>query len=144
MKIIDHRFRKYTWIYLFQCSLAAVVVLLVLIILDSTQQTAIIASIGASVFIVFTAPNAFSSKVRSILGGYLIGSITGIGCSLLTGLLGTTGTEGWGTTVIVMGAISVGLSIFLMVITDTEHPPAAGLALAFVLNPQILQFSRST
>lgn len=33
-----------------------------------------------------------------------------------------------------MGAISVGLSIFLMVITDTEHPPAAGLALAFVLN----------
>ena len=134
MRIIDHQFRKYTWTYLFQCSLAAVVVLLVLIILDSTQQTVIIASIGASVFIVFTAPNAFSSKVRSILGGYIIGSIIGIGCSLLAGLLHTAGTEGWGTTVVIMGAVSVGLSIFLMVITDTEHPPAAGLALAFVLN----------
>ena len=134
MKIIDYRFKKHIWTYLFQCLLAAFAVLLVLLILDSTHQTAIIASIGASAFIVFTAPNAFSSRVRSLLGGYMIGSVTGIGCSLLAELLDTAGTEGWGTTVIALGAISVGISIFLMVITDTEHPPAAGLALAFVLN----------
>ena len=30
-------------------------------------------------------------------------------------------------------ALSVGLSIFLMVITDTEHPPAAGTALGLVI-----------
>ncbi len=34
----------------------------------------------------------------------------------------------------IFGSISVGLAIFIMTITDTEHPPAAGLALAFVLN----------
>ena len=35
---------------------------------------------------------------------------------------------------VVFGAMSVGLAIFLMVITDTEHPPAAGLALGLILN----------
>ena len=30
-------------------------------------------------------------------------------------------------------ALSVGMSIFLMVITDTEHPPAAGTALGLVI-----------
>ena len=35
---------------------------------------------------------------------------------------------------VVFGAMSVGLAIFVMVITDTEHPPAAGLALGLILN----------
>lgn len=99
MKLIDSKFRIHVWTYLFQCSLATSAVLLVLIILDATLQTAIIASIGASAFIVFTAPNSFTSKARSLFGGYLIGSVTGIGCSLLAGLLKTAGTEGWRTTV---------------------------------------------
>jgi len=34
----------------------------------------------------------------------------------------------------VFGAMSVGLAIFVMVITNTEHPPAASLALGLVLN----------
>jgi CBS-domain-containing membrane protein len=29
----------------------------------------------------------------------------------------------------------VGTAIFVMCITDTEHPPAAGIALGMVLNP---------
>ena len=35
---------------------------------------------------------------------------------------------------VLCGALAVGLAIFVMVITDTEHPPAAGLALGLVLN----------
>jgi CBS-domain-containing membrane protein len=38
------------------------------------------------------------------------------------------------TSYIVFGALAVGLAIFVMVITDTEHPPAAGLALGLVLD----------
>jgi CBS-domain-containing membrane protein len=30
--------------------------------------------------------------------------------------------------------MAVGLAIFVMVITDTAHPPAAGLALGLILN----------
>ena len=35
---------------------------------------------------------------------------------------------------VVFCALSVGLSIFVMVVTDTEHPPAASLSLGLVLN----------
>jgi CBS-domain-containing membrane protein len=35
---------------------------------------------------------------------------------------------------IVFGALSVGLAILLMVVMNAEHPPAADLALGFVLN----------
>jgi hypothetical protein len=35
---------------------------------------------------------------------------------------------------IIFGALATGLAMLLMVITDTEHPPAASLALGFVLN----------
>jgi CBS-domain-containing membrane protein len=37
--------------------------------------------------------------------------------------------SGWEFTTLFVYAIAVGLSIFLMVITNTEHPPAAGTAL---------------
>jgi len=131
MRLTDAKIKKHLGTYIFQCSLAMLAVLIVLIILDATLQTAIIASIGASSFIVFTAPNAFSAKTRALIGGYIIGILTGIGCSLLAKELAPTE---WNATIIILGAFSVGFSIFLMVITDTEHPPAAGLALAFVLN----------
>ena len=35
---------------------------------------------------------------------------------------------------IIMGAVAVGLAMFCMVTTDTEHPPGAAIALGFVLN----------
>ena len=34
----------------------------------------------------------------------------------------------------VIAALSVGLSIFLMVATNTQHPPAAGTVLGLVIN----------
>jgi len=33
-----------------------------------------------------------------------------------------------------LGAVAVGMAIFIMVATDTEHAPAAGIALGLVLN----------
>ena len=38
------------------------------------------------------------------------------------------------TSLIVFGAISVGIAIFIMSITNTEHAPAAGIALGLVIN----------
>ncbi len=35
---------------------------------------------------------------------------------------------------VVFGALATGLAMFLMVVTKTEHPPAAALALGLVLN----------
>ena len=41
------------------------------------------------------------------------------------------------------GGLAVGLAIFVMVITNTEHPPAASIALGLVLNgfePRVILF----
>jgi CBS-domain-containing membrane protein len=35
---------------------------------------------------------------------------------------------------VVFGALATGVAMFLMVITKTEHPPAAAVALGLVLN----------
>ena len=70
-----------------------------------------------------------------MIGGYLIGTIVGCACSYLPSLPLLTQlplASAWLNQV--SGAVSVGLTIFLMVIINVEHPPAAGLALGFVLN----------
>ena len=38
-------------------------------------------------------------------------------------------------TLIILGSIAVGVTIFIMVILNTEHPPAVGMALALVIHP---------
>jgi CBS-domain-containing membrane protein len=35
---------------------------------------------------------------------------------------------------IIFGALAISLAMFMMVVTRTEHPPAAALALGLVLN----------
>ncbi|MGO1713214.1 MAG: HPP family protein, partial [Senegalia sp. (in: firmicutes)] len=35
----------------------------------------------------------------------------------------------------ITGALSVGVTSFIMTITNTEHPPAVGMALSLILTP---------
>jgi len=105
-----------------------------LLILDEVQQTALIASLGASSFIAFAMPHIHSSEPRYLLGSYAIGTIIGCSMSLVSGWLSLSGTWEPHALDIVCAALAVGVSIFIMVITDTEHPPAAALALGYVLN----------
>jgi CBS-domain-containing membrane protein len=135
MQFIDASFRERKGRYLFQCVLGTIAVLVVLIALNTVRQTAIIASLGASSFIAFTMPHARLSKARVLVGGYLVGTMAGCLCWYLHtrpfwGLLQIPPAS----VQVVAGALAVGLAILLMVVMNAEHPPAAGLALAFVLN----------
>lgn len=86
-------------------------------------------------FIVFTMPSRYSAQGRSLLGGYAIGIIIGIIMSLISKFLLNNYFSGQEHNIyIIFGALAVGVAIFLMVITDTEHPPAIGLALGLVLS----------
>ena len=125
MRILDRRFRKHAGRYVFQCALATGAVLVILMVLDVITQAVIIASLGASSFIAFTMPHANVSRPRYLVGGYVCGMAAGIAMNAV----GEWTVHGD----VVFGAAAVGLAIFLMVITDTEHPPAAGLALGVVL-----------
>ncbi|ODS30507.1 MAG: HPP family protein [Candidatus Scalindua rubra] len=135
MKIFDEKFRKNKLRYMFQCFLATLSVFIILLLLDNVSNAITIASLGSSTFIVFTMPDAHLSKPRFLIGGYMVSIAMGMLCHQLPLLLLLDQyfivSE---LSHVIFGSLSVGLAIFVMVITDTEHPPAAGLALALILD----------
>jgi CBS-domain-containing membrane protein len=111
--------------YLYQSFLAAIVVFVVLLIL-TIEQAVIIASIGATAFIVFTMPRNICARPRRVIGGHIVGLVSGSLCALIphSSTLAS----------ISVIALAVGISICLMVAIDVEHPPASGTALGVALS----------
>jgi len=120
--------------YLLQCTLASVVVLILLLILDTVTQTVLIAALGASTFIAFAVPRSLQSEPRYMIGGYLVGILVGSSIGTLSASIHYSDIVTAHVAMIVFGALATGLAMFVMVITKTEHPPAAALALGLVLN----------
>jgi len=115
--------------------LATLCVFIVLIILSAKENAAIIGAIGASSFIAFTIPKAQVSRSKFLIGGYVVGIISGWVCYNLSLLQIFVNQPLISAHLpIIFSAIAIGLAIFLMVITNNEHPPAAGIALGLVLN----------
>jgi CBS-domain-containing membrane protein len=111
--------------YILQSLFAAVTLFLVLLLL-SLEQAVIIASIGATAFIVFAMPQNITAQPRNVLGGHLVGTLCGCLCALIPhhSFLSCN----------LVYSLAVGLSIFIMVVTDTEHPPASGTALGLAIS----------
>jgi CBS domain-containing membrane protein len=117
--------KEYWKNYVFQSLLATVSLFCVLIFLEQGEQV-IVASLGATAFVVFALPNKFTAYPRNVIGGHIVGLVCGfLGYWLLHLLpnpdqfIAEAGVH----------AVAVGLAMFIMVATDTEHPPAAGTAL---------------
>ncbi len=133
--IFDKKFKKNRLKYIFQCFLATLTIFAVLIFLDVLNEAALITALGASAFIVFTMPTQYSSDPRRLIGGYIVGLIVGFIFFLLS--ISTSSNqilENEITLLIIFGAISVGFAVFIMAVTNTEHAPAAGIALGLVIN----------
>jgi CBS-domain-containing membrane protein len=119
--------------YGLQCGLAGLAVLILLLVLDAVTQTVLIASLGASAFIAFAVPRSLHSDPRHLIGGYVVGLVSGVAMSLLASIVATSGT--WDHAVMItFGALAISVAMFGMVVTRSEHPPAAALALGLVLN----------
>ncbi|MFO7898967.1 MAG: HPP family protein [Planctomycetota bacterium] len=118
-------FRQHWRNYVLQSALATLILLLALVLLR-LEQMVIAASIGSTAFIVFAMPGALTAKARNVVGGQLVGVLSGAGCGALAGLTRFPFSVG-------LYALAVGLSIFIMVVTDTEHPPASGTALGLAV-----------
>ena len=68
-----------------------------------------------------------------MIGGYVVGILAGVVMATLNNWIDPPG--GWDHAMMVLfGALAISTAMFLMVITRTEHPPAAALALGLVLN----------
>jgi len=135
MHIIDKSFISAPRKYIVQSLFAVIAVALILFFVEVLTHAAIVAALGASTFIVFAMPHSITAQPRRLIGGHIIGLICGTFCyyAFLTGPLGELSAN-WEYMPWFAGALSVGLSIFLMTITDTEHPPAASTALGIALH----------
>jgi CBS-domain-containing membrane protein len=107
-------------------SLAAAITLFLVLLLLNLEQAVIIASIGATAFIVFAMPQSIAAQPRNVLGGHLVGTLCGCLCALIPHASPLSSN--------LVYSLAVGLSIFIMVVTDTEHPPASGTALGLALS----------
>lgn len=119
--------------YALQCGLAGTVVFVLLLVLDAVTQTVLIASLGATAFIAFAVPRSLHSGPKNLIGGYIVGISAGVLLSSLHSWLGMEGNWDYAI-LVVFGAFAIALAMFVMVVTRTEHPPAASLALGLVLN----------
>ena len=134
MPPFDRQFSKNKLRYLLQCVLATISAILVLTVLNTIDNKVVIASLGASCFIAFCMPHHRASRPRFLIGGYIVGIAAGTLCYWLAkvpwpdslGLLQSHSD-------VIFGGLAIGLAMFGMVVTNTEHPPAASLALGLVL-----------
>ena len=131
IKVIDKKFKDNKSHYIIQCLMATGAVVLILFTMDSVFREVMLASFGATAFLVFAMPHLRTSQERSVLGGYIIGIILGVIFYHLAAYI--YGTTGYGKIFSVMGGVAVGFSLLFMTMTNSEHPPAAGLALGLVL-----------
>jgi CBS-domain-containing membrane protein len=125
MAIISSKFRTRWKSYLFQSLFAGISFFMLLVFLQ-VPNIVVVASIGSTAFIIFSMPREITASARNVIGGQLVGFACGALCALIPA------TYHFPSALIYASA--VGLSIFIMVITDTEHPPAAGTALGISLS----------
>ena len=68
------------------------------------------------------------------IGGYAIGMVAGCLMAMLESAMNIQGAGAAHAVMVIFGAMAISLAMFTMVVTRTEHPPAAALALGLVLN----------
>lgn len=121
--------------YLFQCGLATLALLIILVVEDAILNAAVIVAVASTAFIIFVVPNSVAATPRRVIGGHLAAVLIGGALSLvLHSAILTPLVEQNRIVFDTMAALSLGLSILLMVITNTEHPPAAGTALGLIIH----------
>ena len=136
MKLFDDQFRKNKSQYVLQCMLATVSIVALQLVVGTMSSEVIVASFGASAFIAFGMPRSNVSRARFLIGGYVVGLVVGTLFYWLGPALShvTDWSSGSMLSRTALASGSVGLAMFVMAITDTEHPPAAALALGVALN----------
>ena len=133
--LFDPKIKENGWRYLGQVALATAALFAVVFVEELITgriggQAVIVAAIASTAFLLFIMPHSRPSRPRNALGGHAVA----LGVGVLFALFGDTETgretvRGTAFYFALFAAGSVGLSMFLMAATNTEHPPAAGTAL---------------
>ena len=134
VQIIDPKLKQNFRPYVLQCLLIVGALLLVLSLEGAhLSKVVVIAAIGSTAFVLFVTPGSPTAAPRHVIGGHLICLAVGGSFAALTATQG--GQQILEIAPILFdleAALAVGLGIFLMAATNTEHAPAAGTALGMV------------
>ncbi len=116
--------------YVFQSLFATCVIFVVMLYLGvGEHRSVIVASIGATAFLVFALPQKSLSQPRNVIGSHLVGLISGC-LSVLIMKYAPSDSE---YILAMVYAFAVGFSMFVMVVVDAEHPPGSGTALGIAV-----------
>ncbi len=118
---IKAKFKKLWIYYIWQSVLAGIALFLIVLALGKDKMV-VTSAMGATAFIVFAMPKAASAQTRNVIGGHLV-------CVAIGSLFYYITMPYY-----IEYPLVVGIAIFVMVALDLEHPPAAGTALAVVIN----------
>ena len=121
---IDPKYFKYRKHYILQSIYASISIFILTLILN--DNPVLIASIGWMAFIVSTMPKSITSQPKRIIGGHLSGFIIG-SCFYVFPL------SDYIFFAAIWHSLSVGITVFIMVVFDLEHSPATGTALGMTL-----------
>ncbi|WP_425528843.1 HPP family protein [Leptospira biflexa] len=100
----------------------------ILIITNLSGHTLLIGSFGATAVLLFAVPDAPLSQPRNLIGGHILSACIAV---LLVQTIGTN--------FLTIG-LSVGLSILVMYLTHTLHPPGGATALIGVIGGVGVEF----
>ncbi len=89
---------------------------------DSTDAIFLVGSFGASAVLIYGVPNAELSQPRNLIGGHIISALIGISIFKYISL-----------DLSILSALAVSLSIIVMHVTRTLHPPGGATALIAVI-----------
>ncbi len=133
-RLLDRRLRNHPHSYVFQSALCMLALLAIILVVDVVLQAAIVVGVASSAFIVFMLPHSRASSPRRVVGGHTVAVAVGTALSLAYLV------PGWGDLAALSPAfqnliavLAVGLGFLIMILTNTEHPPAAGTALGLVV-----------
>jgi CBS-domain-containing membrane protein len=134
MRFLDSKVKRQLPRYLWQCGLATGVLMVVFSIEDMLVHAALFAAIGSTTFVLFVTPSSPTATPRRVIGGHAVGVAVGGALALLLRSAPGLALQSEAPYVLdLAAALSVGLAIFVMAATDTEHAPAAGTSLGLVL-----------
>lgn len=130
----NSRFAGRQQAYLLQALLTTAMLGAVLAVEDVLTNAAVTAAIASTAFVLIMTPRSVVASPRHVIGGHLIAVMVGGLISLLFASSALDSSAGDTRLLIdTSAALSVGIGIVLMGLTNTEHPPAAGTALGMVL-----------
>jgi len=131
IEILDEKLDRDTLKHYFIQSSLAALILYISLNLPFVTSAVLMAAIGSTAFVVFAMPSSKTARPRNVLGSHLSAGLIGLLFSQISVMF---------LPELMSVSIALGVSIFVMVTLDVEHPPAGGTVIFLVLTPVVEAF----